>query len=166
MLLRRLSVLLACAMMLFGLTGVASAAPASASGCSYNVRLGSQPVYAPTGAYVGYVEILYAGPCRSTQAHFHIDSSFRANHSGWNVDLSLWNDQAQPVRLQDSPVTNSSATEFYTNASPIDGQRDYTFMGFVSWRYNGCLMETGSSWWNYGNGTASNNTWGDGSGTC
>ncbi|OLZ65566.1 hypothetical protein AV521_31420 [Streptomyces sp. IMTB 2501] len=146
--------------LLTGIAGIGTATPASAASCSYTGRYGTQNIYTPQGEHVGYVELLYASACRSVEAHFHVDSTFRANHSGWNVDLSLYTDKAAPALAENSHSLNSSLSDFETPPASIDGYPTMQFTAFLGWVYNTCSIDAASNWWDFYTGTPTANTWG------
>ena len=155
---KRLGHILSTAALLAGsVTGtfIAGTTSAQAASCSYSDRLVTIPFHLESGTYVGYVELLYAGgSCRRVETHFHVDSTFRANHSGWNVSIGLFNDPSTVDEVQSASATNSSATDFYTASSPIDGWPDYQFAPGVDWNYNGCQYEISTEWWDFSDGQA------------
>jgi hypothetical protein len=94
--------------------------------------------------YVGYVEMQYDG-CGNVRSHFHIDSSFRANHSGWNVTLyfqnGLTNGEADWTATSAGTYWNTSATDFTTGSVNIWNYPSQRFDALVSWDYNTCSLD-------------------------
>ncbi|WP_189922816.1 hypothetical protein [Kitasatospora xanthocidica] len=148
------------ASLLAGIADTAAASPAAAASCSYTGRYGTQDIRTSQGEYVGFVELLYAPACRSVEAHFHVDSTFTSHHSGWNVDLSLYNNKAAPVAVRNVSSGNSSFPDYTTPPSSIDGYPSMQFTAFLGWVYNTCSIDEGSAWWDFRTGTPSPNTWG------
>ncbi|EYT82009.1 MULTISPECIES: hypothetical protein [unclassified Streptomyces] len=132
-------------------TATAAAAPAD---CSYSsVTRSNVELY----GHVGYVELMYSSGCHSTEAHFHVDSSFLANHSGWNVTLWVGNGRKSDSNSQSVVVTtpypnNTSYADYWSAPIGIYGQPTEQFVAGVTWTYNACHGEWGSGWHDYTNG--------------
>jgi hypothetical protein len=126
----------------------AGAAPAGAQAlsCSWQ-RYDTSDINGSWG-YVGYVEMQYDG-CGNVRSHFHVDSSFRANHSGWNVTVylgnGLTNGVADRTAISAGPYWNTSQTDFTTNSVNIWNYPNQRFNAVVDWVYNTCKLEQ-STW--------------------
>ena len=132
----------------------ATAAAAHADSCSYSsVTASDVDLY----GHVGFVELMYSANCHTTEAHFHVDSSFRAGHSGWNVTLWVDNGRNSDSTARSVVVTtpypnNTSYADYWSAPISIYGQPTEQFLAGVTWTYNACRGEWGSGWHDYTNG--------------
>ncbi|MBX7550164.1 hypothetical protein ABZX95_27025 [Streptomyces sp. NPDC004232] len=131
-----------------------TATAAHADSCSYSSLTRSDvDLY----GYVGYVELMYSSGCHTTRAHFHVDSSFLASHSGWNVTLFVDNGRnadstAQNVLLTTPYPNNTSYPDYWSDPTSIYGHPTEQFVAGVNWAYNACRGDWGSGWHDYSNG--------------
>ncbi|OLZ65565.1 hypothetical protein AV521_31415 [Streptomyces sp. IMTB 2501] len=131
-----------------------AASAAHADDCSYyTITTSDVDLY----GYVGYVELQYSSGCHTTRSHFHVDSSFRASHSGWNVTLWVDNGRnsdstAQKVLVTTPYPNNTSYSDYWSGSTSIYGQPTEQFLAGVTWTYNTCRGDWGSGWHDYTNG--------------
>ncbi|MEU6173643.1 hypothetical protein ABZ832_17195 [Streptantibioticus parmotrematis] len=132
----------------------ATATAADADSCSYySVSKSDVDLY----GYVGYVELLYSSGCHTAEAHFHVDSSFLADHSGWDVTLWVGNGRSADANSQNIVVTtpypaNTSYSDYWSAPTSIYGKPTEQFLAGVDWDYNACRGDWGSGWHDFADG--------------
>lgn len=150
---RTIKTLIACAALAVSALAIPTAT-AHADNCSYSSLTRSNVnLY----GYVGYVELMYSAGCHTTEAHFHVDSSFLATHSGWNVAVWISNGRnadstARTVLVNTRYPNNTSYSDYSSISTSIHGWPSSQFVAGVSWTYNACSGEWGSGWHDYNNG--------------
>lgn len=125
------------------------AAPAQAADCLSGREVMPRQYIHYHGQEVGFGEVLWNPTTGQACAWFHVNSNFRANHSGWDVALANRAVQVGGSNLVRVPtnyvltVSNSSAIDFATPPVSIDYLQPGhdTFAANFNWTYNDCSIK-------------------------
>lgn len=120
--------------------GLTTAQSASASDCTQASPVTDKQYFHYQGQEAGFVQLMWFSGTKQVCTWLHIDSSFRANHSGWTVAVGTEGEGSSGEFYQYAitRATNSSAIDFVTNPISIYAAPTETWQGASSWIYNSC----------------------------
>lgn len=121
--------------------GLATAQTASASDCTQASPVTGRQYFHYRGQEVGFVQLMWFSGTKQVCTWLHINSSFRANHTGWNITVANEGESSPNWYSIFGPVTratNSSAIDFVTDPVSIYASPYETWSGQFTWAYNSC----------------------------
>lgn len=145
---------LAVASSVMGLATVRSAN--AAVDCTQASPVTDRQYFQYQGQEVGFVQLMWFSGTKQVCAWLHIDSNFRASHSGWNISLTN-EGQTSPDGYdafgRTTRATNSSSIDFVTDPVSIYATPYETWTGVFTWAYNSCNYTIGNTeFHNFSNG--------------
>ncbi|MFI6598442.1 hypothetical protein ACIBHX_19460 [Nonomuraea sp. NPDC050536] len=128
--------------------GLTTAQTASASDCTQASPVTDRQYFRYQGQEVGFVQLMWFSGTKQVCTWLHINSGFRANHTGWNITLSNQGQTSSGSFIVFGPVTratNSSAIDFVTDPVSIYATSSENWSGVFTWAYNSCNYVIGTT---------------------
>ena len=144
------------------LMGLSTAQSASAADCTQASPVTGKQYFHYQGQEVGFAQLMWFSGTKQVCTWLHINSSFRASHSGWNITVANEGRNTPDGFIVYGTVTratNSSAIDFVTVPTSIYAAPSEEWTGVFTWAYNSCNYAIGNTQFhNFSNGYTTPNS--------